>query len=212
MSRLPVSSYRQPAQAPASTSRRGDHPVALFITHLFGPVNLAGAVVVVTALHASGLAGLAWAALAATFVAGLPFVYLLRGVRRGRWTDIHVGVREQRPAVLRFGLGSVCTGLAILWLASGPRQLIALVLAMVVGLVALSAVTLVWKISFHTGVASGVLAVLALQFGPPALLGTLVLIVIGWSRTRLGDHTLAQVCAGAVVGGALGACVYALVA
>jgi membrane-associated phospholipid phosphatase len=90
--------------------------------------------------------------------------------------------------------------------------LVALVVALLSGLAAVGLVTLVRKISFHTATAAGVSVVLAVQFGPWALLSFLAVGLIGWSRVRLGDHTLAQVCAGAVVGGAVAAAVFSTLA
>ena len=81
-----------------------------------------------------------------------------------------------------------------------PRQLIALLLAMLAGLAVTAAITTRWKISLHTAVASGTATILIIVFGP-ALLPTMILVLsIGWSRVHVRDHTVGQVAAGTVVG------------
>jgi membrane-associated phospholipid phosphatase len=67
--------------------------------------------------------------------------------------------------------------------------------------------------SIHTAVAGGSAVILALVFGPtPLALGTGLPLVgaIGWSRVRLGDHTVAQVLVGSVVGAAVAGLVFGL--
>jgi membrane-associated phospholipid phosphatase len=82
-----------------------------------------------------------------------------------------------------------------------PRQLVALVVAMLAGLAATLLVTLWWKLSVHTAAASGTVAVLALAFGPTLTLTAPTVALVAWSRVRLGDHTPAQTMAGAALGG-----------
>src|SRR6185503_20551000 len=91
-------------------------------------------------------------------------------VRRGGLTDHHVGVRQQRPVPLLVGVASMLVGLILLALWSAPRDLVALVGVVAVGLAASLLVTLVWKLSIHAAVVSGAVAVLVLVFGPPLLL------------------------------------------
>jgi membrane-associated phospholipid phosphatase len=67
----------------------------------------------------------------------------------------------------------------------------------------------VWKISIHCAVASGSVAILALTYGPLVLGGYLVVGLLAWSRVALGDHTVAQVVVGAVLGAGAAALAYA---
>ena len=112
---------------------------------------------------------LRWGILAALFASFVPFLYIVRGVRRGRLTDHHVRVREQRRLPLLVGVASVVIGLTLLALWGAPRELVALVASMVVGLASSLLVTLVWKISIHTAVVAGAVTILVLVFGPPLL-------------------------------------------
>jgi membrane-associated phospholipid phosphatase len=80
---------------------------------------------------------------------------------------------------------------------------------MLASVAALAAITVVWKISIHSAVASGSVAILALTYGPFVLFGYLLVAVLGWSRVTLGDHTTAQVVAGSVLGAGAAALAYA---
>lgn len=52
---------------------------------------------------------------------------------------------------------------------------------------------------------------MALLYGPLLLLLTPFVVLIGWSRVAVGDHTVAQVIAGALIGPILGGAVFLLV-
>ncbi|HZJ02151.1 MAG TPA: phosphatase PAP2 family protein, partial [Thermoleophilia bacterium] len=88
--------------------------------------------------------------------------------------------------------------LAALLLGAPPGVTVALSVAFVNGMVLLS-ITYWWKISFHTATLAASVLVLAQQFGQVALLGLLLVAAVGWSRVRLGRHTVAQVLAGTAV-------------
>ena len=91
-------------------------------------------------------------------------------------------------------------GTALLALLDAPQDVIALVFAMIAGLLLTMVVTIWWKVSVHTAVASGVVSILAVAVSPWALLGYAVVAAIAWSRASLRDHTPAQTIAGALLG------------
>lgn len=177
--------------------------LARVVTEVLAPANLVVGLLVAVAWHSAPTTPtrLAWGAVAAAFAGVLPLAYLLRGARQGRWEDHHVGEREKRPAVIIVILASVLVGTALLAATSAPRELLALLGAMVAGLVVTLAITLVWKISVHAAVASGTVIVLTLVFGPLAGVLWLLVALVCWSRIALGDHTVGQVLAGAAAGG-----------
>lgn len=53
-----------------------------------------------------------------------------------------------------------------------------------------------WKISAHSMGASGPLAAMTYVFGPMALVFSLIVLMVGWSRIQLKVHDAAQVSAG----------------
>ena len=71
---------------------------------------------------------------------------------------------------------------------------------MVAGVAVALLISTFWKISIHTSVTAGSATILALVFGPAALvLGSLV-AAVAWARVRLRAHSVSQVIVGAAVG------------
>lgn len=186
--------------------------VARWLTELFAPPVLAAALPPVIGAHAGRTvgSGLAWGLLGSLFVGVIPYSVIMYGVLRGRLSDRHIGVREQRTKPLALGLASVLVGIVLLVALGAPRELTALVVAMFVGGLVVTAVNHFWKLSVHAGVAAGTMLVLALTFGPALLATAVVVGAVGWSRVRLGDHTPAQVLAGTVVGAIVSGAVFGL--
>jgi hypothetical protein len=106
-------------------------------------------------------------------------------------------------------MASVVAGLTVLVVLGAPRQLVGLVVAMLAGLAATLLVSLWWKLSVHTAVASGTAAILVLAFGPWFAVAFAPVGLVAWSRVRLGDHTPAQTLAGAALGGLVATTVFA---
>ncbi|MGK5737580.1 phosphatase PAP2 family protein [Micromonospora sp. URMC 103] len=184
--------------------------LARLVTELTAPAVLVSVLMLAVAWHSTrGARGIGWGLLAALFVSGIPFAYILGGVRRGRLTDHHVGLREQRRVPLLVGLCSVTAGLALLAGLGAPRPVLALVAAGVVGLVVAVTVSHWWKMSIHAAVAAGTVVILVLTFGARLLLTAPLLALVGWSRVRVGDHTVPQVLAGGLVGGLVAGLVFA---
>jgi hypothetical protein len=185
--------------------------VAERCSYLLEPKNWLTVTVVAIGGHADGLAGAGWGLLAALFVAVLPTLFISYGVRRGHWADRNVGARRPRLIVLGFITASVAAGLTLLIVLGAPRLLTGYLAFMLGSVALLAAVTVVWKISIHCAVASGSVAVLALTFGPWLLCGYGLVALLGWSRVAMGDHTVPQVVAGAVLGAAAAVLAYAVI-
>ncbi|MFB6700276.1 hypothetical protein [Streptomyces rubiginosohelvolus] len=157
------------------------------------------------------LTGLLWALEAIVFAAALPMAYIKFGMRRGMWADRHVGQRQRRILLIPVIMASVATGIGgMLWF-NAPDQMLALVAAMLATLGVLLPVTAFWKISVHTAVAAGALAMLAATYGPALWAAAPLVAVLAWSRIALRDHTLAQTIAGAAAGAATAGAVFAAV-
>jgi len=178
-------------------------------TDLLEPTNWLIVTVLAVGWHANGRAGLGWGLLAAVFAGVVPAAFLSYGVRRGLWSDRTVGARRPRLIVLGLIMGSVAAGLVVLVVAGAPRLLTGYLAFMLGSVAVLAAITFVWKISIHCAVASGSVAILALTFGPLALLGYVLVALLCWSRAALGDHTVLQVIAGSVLGAGAAVAAYA---
>lgn len=201
-----------PAATPTtSPCPRTAHRAARALTEAFAP----GVLLIVVLLAVGWQAGpdrgrgLGWAVLTAFLCSVLPYAFVRWGVRHGRWTHRRIPRREQRLIPFLVALACVGSAIALLGAAPGaPRELLALTVAMVVGLCATLLVNLAWKISVHTAVAAGVTAVLVATYGAPLLCCVPVPVLAAWSRVTLKDHTLPQVVAGAVLGAAVATTVY----
>jgi membrane-associated phospholipid phosphatase len=201
----------RPSAASGGGAGRPGHRTSLAraVTELLAPANLAVTQLLLVSWHSTpGPAGLGWGLLAATFCGLLPYGIVIAGVRRRRWTDRHLRARQQRPTPLLAAIVSVVAGLVALVALDAPRQLVALVVAMLTGLATTLLVTLWWKLSVHTAAAAGTVAILALTFGPALTLALPTVALVAWSRVRLGDHTPAQTLAGAALGGLVATTVF----
>jgi len=187
---------------PAPTSRDDSNRLARAVTEIFTPSVLVAVLLFVVGWNAGSQAGVSrwWGLPGAVFAAAIPMVWVLRGVRRGDYTNHHIPERERRRGPLLFGIGSVLAGLTLLLVLHAPRDVLALLVASVAGLVVAVVVNHWWKMSIHAGVAGGTVTVLVVVYGWWALTGVPLVALICWARLRLSAHTLPQVIVGAAVG------------
>jgi membrane-associated phospholipid phosphatase len=173
---------------------------AHLVTRATSPTLLLALLYPVVGALAVGAIGVAWSLVGMVFTVAIPAFIVDRGVRAGRYTDHHLREREQRAVPLGLAALSVATGVVVLVVAGAPREITALQVAVLVTVAVATAVTLVWKISFHTAVVAAAASVLTLLGGPWWALTWVAVPVVGGARLVLRAHTLAQVAAGLVVG------------
>ncbi|MEY9877881.1 membrane-associated phospholipid phosphatase [Streptacidiphilus sp. MAP12-33] len=175
---------------------------ARVVTRGLDPQNIIVGVLLLVGAVRHGWGGAGWALFAAFFAGVVPQGMIKLGVRRGRLGDRYVGDRAKRAKVLPLVGTSVLVGLVLMALLGAPRELVAMILAMLATLVPVLGITagLRWKVSIHTAASAGAVAMLALALGVWWLTGYAVVALIGRSRVRLGDHTAAQTLVGALVG------------
>lgn len=128
-----------------------------------------------------------------------PYLFILRGVRRGHYSDHHVSIREERFLPLLFGLGCVVTALILLLILHASRPLILTVVGALVALVLAAAITSFWKISLHLVGMAGAVTVFCIMLGPRAALLTPLVAIVAWARWKVGAHTLIQALAGTIL-------------
>lgn len=192
-----------------ASHRQGAPRGARFVTDVFEPKNWILLVTILVGWNADRIAGVGWGLLGALFAAVLPILFIKYGMKKGRWADRHVGVRRHRLVVMTFIISSVAAGIALLVGLNAPKSVTALIVAMLVTLLGLMTITVKWKISVHSAVSSGAVAMLALAYGPWMLAGYALVALVGWSRIALRDHTPAQVVAGAALGAAIASVTFA---
>ena len=202
----------RPEDSTRAATRAGRRRLARLVTEALAPAPTVALLLVVVGWRSASSAaeGLRWGLLAAIFAALIPFLYILRGMRRRRLTDHHVRVRRQRAGPLAVALGSVLVGWLLLAVWGAPRDLVALVGAMACGLASAALVTLVWKISLHSAVSAGAVTILVLVLGPVSVVLAPFVALVAWARVDLGDHTPAQAVAGVGLGALVAATVFSL--
>lgn len=184
-----------------TTITAAENRTARAVTDGLEPKNVILALcLVLGAAQDDTLVGLAWAVHAIVFAAVIPMAYIKYGIRAGRWNDRHVGQRERRLRLIPVIMASVGIAIATMVLLDAPAQMTALVVAMLATLAAILPVTAFWKISVHTSVSAGALAMLVIGVGVWWAAACPLVGLIGWSRVALRDHTFGQVVAGTVLG------------
>jgi membrane-associated phospholipid phosphatase len=186
--------------------------VARLVGELLSPPPVLAVLAVVVAWNSSPTPAMAilWGGIAAVSASVLPYALILRGVRRGRLTDRNISLREQRIRFAAVAIASILTGLAVLATFDAPAEMVALLASIAVGVACGWVITLWWKISVHAAIAAGAATVLLLVFGTALLVVWPLVAVIAWSRVQVGDHTPAQVLAGAALGIVVNATIFPL--
>lgn len=142
-----------------------------------------------------------WAVMYGVLVCLLPLLFVALMVRRGKITDIHMQVRQQR--MMPFVVSMVCTSLAwwVLRFMGAPAVLPLFALFSLAQIMVIAMITLVWQISMHAMSISGAVVAAFTFFGLiPALLLLPLIVLVGAARLKLKRHTLPQVIAGTAVG------------
>jgi hypothetical protein len=154
------------------------------------------------------LQALLWWIVAVAGISVTPYLFVRRGVRKGRYSDHHVSKREQRFVPLVLGTTATAIAFVLLIALHASRVLIATMIAVIVVLIIATAITHYWKwkISLHLVGVAGAVTVVVLTFGPLWLLLSPLVAMVAWARWKVGAHTLLQAVAGMVL--AVGATVF----
>jgi membrane-associated phospholipid phosphatase len=186
--------------------------VARLVGEVLSPPPILAVLALVVAWDSSPTPAMAvvWGGIAAVSASVLPYVLILRGVRRGRLSDKNISLREQRVRFAAVAMASILTGLAVLAAFDAPAEMVALQASIAVGVACGWVITLWWKISVHAAIAAGAATVLLLVFGLALLVVWPLVALIAWSRVQVGDHTPAQVLAGIALGIVVNATIFPL--
>lgn len=163
---------------------------ARFISLISNPLLMMGLVAAVF-----GFVTGHWYTVLALFCAVIILALMIAvAVRLGTISDFELSRRQERPWFVLSAAGLIgLTGLVhdvVFW----PYYV-----AMLLWLVLFGTITLRWKISGHTGIATLVVLFLTKLVGDAAILLGLLIPLIAWSRVHLGRHTRTQVIGGTVL-------------
>jgi membrane-associated phospholipid phosphatase len=140
-----------------------------------------------------------WASLA-TVLSVLPVLAaVLYLVRRKKMDGVFESTRRQRVGVYLAATALGAVGYGLLAFLEAPQLLVATFATGLASIVVFSGINLVWKISLHTAFMAGAAAILVMVYGATAAWVVILLPPLAWARMTLGQHTLAQVIAGALV-------------
>ena len=167
---------------------------------LFSPflVPIATAVGVIQK-HAAPQNALRWLAIVVLFVTVLPVLSIAVMVRYAKVSDLHLHNREERLLPLCCTLVSMVVGTVLLHQLGAAREIVWAGIAYIVNSVIFSAITPIWKISFHSSVATGCVTVLVMLVNPQFGWLFLLIPLIAWARVYRKRHTLLQTVVGAVL-------------
>ena len=167
---------------------------------LFSPflVPIATAVGVVQE-HAAPQNALRWLAIVALFVTVLPALSIALMVRFAKVSDFHLQNREERLLPLCCTLVSMIIGTVLLHQLGAPSEVVWAGVAYISNSLIFSAITPIWKISFHSSVATGCVTVLVMLVNPQFGWLFLLIPLISWARVYRKRHTLLQTVVGAVL-------------
>ena len=174
--------------------------IAWGISVLFSPflVPIATAVGVIQK-HAAPQNALRWLVIVVLFVTVLPVLSIAVMVRYAKVSDLHLHNREERLLPLCCTLVSMVVGTVLLHQLGAAREIVWAGIAYIVNSVIFSAITPIWKISFHSSVATGCVTVLVILVNPQFGWLFLLIPLIAWARVYRKRHTLLQTVVGAVL-------------
>lgn len=172
--------------------------IATVISRILDPLLVITALMVL-AFSRSGLpATIAIKLFIAVYTIGVlvPVMLLLFAIRRKTIDSWDIPKRHTRlvPLGIEFAATFIDYGIVLRF---GNEFLVQLFILLLVWLVGFFCITALWKISGHVGTAALATGLLVQWFGWGAWPLLLIVPFVGWARVVRGDHTIAQVIAGA---------------
>ncbi|EFH90377.1 hypothetical protein KSD_20690 [Ktedonobacter sp. SOSP1-85] len=189
-----------PAGLPPRTLRLR---IAHSISAILSPPVVSIPTILLVALYRTSnqLQAIGYTLLTLFFVSVGPMLYILIGVKLGKFTDMDVSKRSQRVGPFIICLLSVLAVFSLLGLIHGPHTLqTALLMTLFIGCI-MMLVTLWgrWKISIHASSLAGAVTLLTALYGQVVLPAYALVALVCWSRVVLHRHTTGQVIAGSLV-------------
>jgi membrane-associated phospholipid phosphatase len=171
-----------------------------YLSHLLSAPIIATPVFVVLALIESG--SILSTILSLVFATVVPIVGIV-GLARIEGLDYDIPERTARARPFIVAILSYLTGFIALVMIKAPVLVSGLMLAYFINTSAMFLITFYWKISVHAAGVTGPFSFLVFRLGPAWGLIYLLMIPVGLIRLKLGEHTVLQVLAGAVLSAAL---------
>jgi membrane-associated phospholipid phosphatase len=125
-----------------------------------------------------------------------PIILFVVFRKQKKLVDLDASIKEERTIPFLISVGFYLLGLIILITFNVSIISIAFWFCYISNTLVTIIINKHWKISAHAMGAAGPLAAVTYVFGPIALLFSIIVILIGWSRIQLKVHTTSQVIIG----------------
>lgn len=178
------------------------HTLAFAFSALLSPylVIPLGTVGIVASQPAGARQLILWTTLSVLFSTGIPAIYVVIQILRGKITDVHVMEREQRGGPFLVAVASSFIGAVILRAINAPPEVWSIGIVLGVNGIILSWITSFWKISMHVAVLSAtVLAAVIVIPGVGVWRLIWLIPALIWARVTRGRHSIGQGLAACVV-------------
>lgn len=127
-----------------------------------------------------------------TFAAVVPFLYVYWGVKTGRFSDMHIMIRQERVEPFLVANASALVLIVISLYSKAPVQLTALAVSLLANGLLFSLISLRWKISVHAAAYTGAVVTVAVLIDPTLWWLIIFLPIIVWARVRRHRHSVLQ--------------------
>ena len=175
--------------------------VALGTSVVFSPfiVPIVTAVIVIQKYAMTRQDVLLWLGIVTLFVTVLPILGIVLLVRFSKVGNLHLHDKEERLIPLCFIVLSMISGTIILYKIGATQKIILACIAYIANSIVFSAITPLWKISFHTSVTTGCIMVLVFLVNTSFIWFFLLIPLIAWARIYRERHTFLQTAVGTIL-------------
>lgn len=149
--------------------------------------------IIIAQISATEIQSFKLGALWIIFSTFIPLLFILFGVRAGRYSDVHVEVREQRTVPFVIAIASSLILFIIYYFISAPRELLATTICLVINGVVFLLTNYFWKISIHSAAIAGTAMLLSILIDMRYLWLFLLVPIVIWARLRRKRHNMFQV-------------------
>ena len=127
------------------------------------------------------------------------FLFIVWLVRHNKVDGIFINIRKQRLKIYLLGIALGGVSCIILLCFEAPPMLLTLFVAFFSVGVVFMCINNWWKVSVHTASTASAVAALLIIYGLSAIALIMLVPLVAWARVELGNHSLSQVVAGALL-------------
>ena len=175
--------------------------LAQYVSVLSSPPLMAIAGILLGARSLSTSPAWSWAFVFILLSVLPPVSYVLWLLRRGKVTNFHLDVRNERTGPILVVFFNTFLVWMVLYMGGAPALLLGIGTAGLILIALVLAVTLRWKISGHCAAVAGLASLDCMLYGQETVLIAFIVPVVAWSRIQLRRHSIYQALSGALLGG-----------